>query len=247
MGFEDKLFGGIKAPPNAVHDKPFIAQYAKGDVTLDDHYRHLNELLAIYAVIENKLTDPSFSFSISLELQELVERKELIEADLKFLRPYVSESIKRVPLANATKGYVDYLKRLDLNDEASNDVLFAHFLVRILGDLSDGQAFKASIKTLYKEKGLGSDEGAAFYEFSEGMRKKCSKWLSSLMSGEQALYKDSRRMKIIIDAANDSITRHIKIFDELKGNPPISWCQLFTAGTATVLAVAAVGIGMALK
>jgi heme oxygenase len=248
MGFESKLFSGVKERHKEVHDKPFIAQYSRGEVTLDDHYRHLKQLLGIYSVIENEINIQSFNIQVPLELHELIERKELIVEDLAFLRPYVSESVRLAPLANSTLQYIEYLKKLEIVDEKSNDILLAHFLVRILGDLSGGQSFKGYIKKLYEKQGLGSDKGTAFYEFSEDMHKKCRMWLDSLTAGKQKLYEDEDRMKVIITAANHSFTMHMKIFDELQGRPDINYSRFFVASTVAALTVAAaVGVTMVLK
>lgn len=249
MGFESKLFKGVNRLHQLVHAKPFIAQYSKGHVTLDDHYRHLSQLLAIYAVIEDKIKDQLFSIEIPPELQELVDRKKLIEADLDFLRPRVFKSVRCAPLAYSTMQYIEYLRKLNISDDESNDILLAHFLVRILGDLSGGQSFKGYVRKLYETKGLDSDKGTAFYEFSEDMPKKCNNWLNSLTSGEQKLYEDESRMQFIINAANQSFTTHIKIYDELKGSsPPINYSRFFVAGgTVAILAAAAVGVTIALQ
>lgn len=224
MGFESKLFSGVRKLHDQVHDKPFIAQYSQGKVTLIDHYRHLQQLEIIYCNIENMLKNPSFNYTVPLELQELVERRRLIASDMSFLERHIPPAVKRAPLANNTLHYIHYLQKFKMEYDETSDVLLAHFLVRILGDLSGGQSFKEYIKTLYKKEGLiknsDSNEGVAFYEFSEEMHKKCARWLDTLTSGEHALHQDETRMKRIINFANESFDIHIKIFDELYADQP---------------------------
>ena len=216
MGLEGKLFGGVRKLHDEVHDKPFIKQYSQGKVSLADHYRHLSQLLPIYEAIENKINNHEVNIEIPEELAELSHRSERIKADMAYLRPYIVKQDEAPRLTEMTKEYAAYLQSLGESAD-DQEVLFAHFLVRILGDLSGGQAFKGYIRALYDSRGLPVQGGVSFYEFGDDMHKRCNRWLDRLEAEDTGnrICESHAIMKRLIAKANDSFEVHIRIFDEL--------------------------------
>lgn len=172
----------------AIENKPFLKRYlgkAEGELTLDDHYRHLRQLKCVYDAFTEILTSTEFTPKLPESLACLLTRGKRIQEDLDFLSPYVKTANKDDVLASTTE-YVNYLKKLPIKkgDDINNGVLI-HFLVSILGDLNGGQFLKNIVKNLYKKHGMFSaedpDNGVRFYYFDKGVVNNLTEWLKSFI------------------------------------------------------------------
>lgn len=198
----------IKSPHDEVHDMPYIARYREEKITLLDHYRHLCQLRVIYQVIENKIKKNAFSFKLPEQFQELQNRFEKIQSDIEFLEPYVKHQDKN-KICSATENYKKELTKEE-KDVEEDKKIFAHFLVRILGDLFGGKNTKDHIQKIYIHKKIISeknlDQGTSFYCFSDNMRNTFVSWLN----------KQQIDIKGMSTFLNNGFTAHIEIFSELE-------------------------------
>ncbi len=211
MGVLSKIHFGTRDAHKIVEKKPFLLRYKTNELTLLDHYRHLSQLLPIYEVLEKKLKTQDFHPAIPIELNELLNRSSQIKKDMAFLSGYI-RSENKVVILDSTATYVNYLENLAVRQNELNEELFAHFLVRILGDLFGGQKIKSYVVSLYERNKLPLKNqlfsGRDFYSFKENMLKNFSSWLNELSVDEDK----------VVQSANNAFIENGKVMDALEAS-----------------------------
>lgn len=244
MPLTNQLHQAVCHTHRTVELKPFLARYKEPMLTLQDHYRHLCQLHAIYMLLEEKVASLVQAEFITLpdDLKFVLTRQHEIEKDLQFLEQAMSIKQRPAVLAS-TENYLSHLKKIDMDSESGKREILMHFLVRLLGDVFGGQKLKRQVGLLYKkrinsERDADAVEGVAFYHFQDGMVGKVKNWVNSL-----AVFDSDP--ECLGRYGNASFDFHAAIFDELEStrHPPsvLSQNSLFTrevlvaAGTATAL------------
>lgn len=182
------------------HD--FLIRY-KDKVTALDHYRHLCQLQPIYEALEIHLKQDSFIPKLPEDLSELLMRSEKIKADISALEPHIPKQYRNPVILAATLDYVKALQNMQLNAE-----IFAHFLVRILGDLFGGQAIKRYVRSMQARENIvfkNENDPVNFYLFSDKMLTRFSKWFEDYFLTDD-----------VIGFAKQAFEKHIAIFNELE-------------------------------
>jgi heme oxygenase len=191
-----------------VEAKPFLKRYqSPSQLTPQDHFNHLVQLLAIYEAIELKVRKADKQLHLSEKFSYLFHRSEKIKSDIHFLLGLNVIENKNQIASAATLKYVNYINQLD--PEADINAIVAHFLVRILGDLHGGQKLKGYVSAMYAKHGIASTKGLSFYTFeSKTLMKFNQQWLNNLpeVVNEEEL----------IQHANQAFDDHLPIFDALE-------------------------------
>ena len=116
---------------------PFIQRYKDRQITLKQHYAHLEQLAAIYSILENH----TLRSHVKLP-KELRRRLAPLNKDIKQLRKHLT--IHNDTEANLCPSTVDYCNHL--SQLSSSNLLLAHCLVRYLGDLFGGKKVQTYIQ-----------------------------------------------------------------------------------------------------
>lgn len=167
----------------AVENKPYLQRYVNkkhGELTLLDHYRYLVQLQHIYAAFAARINRPDFQPAFPQDLKFLVNRAEQIQADLDFLKVYVTDQDKDF-IRTSTSTYKTKLESVPFTP-IGNLQFLAHFLVSVLGDLNGGAlVLKSKVKTLYAKHHIPTtaETGVAFYTFPVDALMNFDLWLSS--------------------------------------------------------------------
>lgn len=135
-----------------------------------------------------------------------LERTEMIKEDLAFY--YGEDWEEQIKLSDATKEYVDRLKKIGDEDPI---LLIPHHYTRYLGDLSGGLILK---KMAAKAMDLPSTgEGVRFYCFDNVPEPK--KFKNTYRSQLDKLQIDQEMSDKIVEEANLAFMLNIKIFREI--------------------------------
>jgi len=256
MQFLAKIRKETKTLHEETENKPFLVRYRGNELTLVDHYRHLTQLFPLYQTLESKLQDPNYSLPIPEKLHYLLDQSKKIAADLQFIEPHIPHQYKN-QLLKSTETYVDYLKKLDIKDNANE--IFGHFLVRILGDLYGGQQIKRYVLNLFRRKELNLNneqddkQGVTVYSFPTNLLTPDDDALPNVTRWLNHLSCSTENEDKIVASCNDAFQRHIPLFDELEStrcSQTQNHCNLFkkTAfiGTAAIAASVVTLAGVAL-
>ncbi|GEM_PF-3299186 len=240
MGLLSSIHLATKERHQALHEQPFIKKYQDNTITLLEHYRHLSQLLPIYEALEKKLHDGGFEPRIPVGVNELLSRSLKIKNDLSCMLPYLNIVDKEI-VSSATQRYVKKIEAMKVSDEKSIEI-FAHFLVRVLGDMFGGQKIKESVLKLYKRSEVELTSlypGISFYTFNPNTFKDFTHWLNELKLAEKEKF-------TLINCMNDGLSRHAPIFEELERantSKTPSLYSFFNANKGIILGVSAVLAG----
>lgn len=192
-----------------------------GALTLMDHYRHLCQLLPVYETLEKKIRDMHFAPSVPDSLKYLLNQSAKIKKDMDFLESRIQVKDKHW-VTLSTYRYIQLLDKIMIREGEKANEVFAHFLVRILGDLLGGSKLKEYVSHLYERSNIPAEireEGLNFYTFEKDTLKNMFAWLSRLSNQNNANQDDvitDKDYAQIVTAANESFRMHISIFDELE-------------------------------
>lgn len=208
-------------------DLPFLLRY-KGKLLLKDHYRHLQQLLPIYEVLEKKLKE--LKITIPNEFSELLNRSAKIKKDLDYLRPHIS-GVGKDKILSSTQTYVSQIEK-----EQDAEKILGHFFVRILGDLHGGQRLKNQVVGHYESHNLVQEneyDGASFFVFSDVHKDEFIAWIEKEYT--------NKNITNMISAVTEAFKQHGPIFKELEATRTEKHCpQFFSRKVLTVVTTVAV-------
>jgi heme oxygenase len=198
---------------NTAHYKPYVARYHESDFSIADHYRHLQQILPIYRILEQKVTHPDFVYTIPEHLSFATLRSDEIEKDIQFMESRFPHLTKLNTTLPATDTYTQSLNKLNPSNPDDHETLLAHYLIRILGDLFGGKGLKTGVTDALKRASTYDDQqataGIQFYTFPDKALQEMTKWVNGLKL-------DNEVQDQIAEIATDAYQKHIDIFDELE-------------------------------
>lgn len=205
-----KLIARLHQHPlhDTAHYQPYLARYHNENFQLLDHYRHLLQLLPIYRAIEVKMREADFHLILPEHLHFALTRSKEIEKDLDVLAQLIPNAQSN-QLVKATSDYASLIDQLDVSTQEGKNTIFAHFLLRILGDLFGGQGLKQGVTDALKRGWYNPEgnDGRAFYVFPDKALNDFAAWLKA----ESSEHDDA-----IVNFATDAYQRNINIFIELE-------------------------------
>jgi heme oxygenase len=191
---------------HASHDLHAVAEKSglmplllRGQLSHTEYAVYLRNLQAIYAALEQGLTDaertPELDFAPLL-------RSNAIAEDLAFLGAPAD-----APLTAATG---DYVRRLQALGAAHSPLLLAHAYLRYLGDLHGGQIMRRCVGRMLQCDGT---DGLHFYDF--GTPERVAALIDAFRSGLDQLPLDEPQAQAMADEARLGFGLHIDVFTQL--------------------------------
>lgn len=193
---------------DTAHYKPYLARYHHESFQVLDHFRHLQQLLPIYRAIEAKLREAEFDLILPEQLHFSLTRSKEIEKDLAVLAPLIPNA-QLNQLVKATTDYVTLINSINASTPEGKNTIYAHFLLRILGDLFGGQGLKKGVTDALSRGSFNCEgnQGVAFYVFPDKALQHFSTWLNQ---------EPTNNDDAIVAIATDAYQRNINILDELE-------------------------------
>lgn len=203
-----KLREGTKKAHTMAENTGFIACFLKGTVEKNSYRKLVTNLYFVYSAMEEEMhkhrNHPILS---NLYFPEL-DRKASLEQDLTYY--FGTNWRSEVAPSAATQ---DYVQRIREVSQQQPELLIAHLYTRYIGDLSGGQILKKIAKNAMN---LSEEEGLAFYSFPQIADEKAFKKVYRQRLDEVPV--DEATADQIVEEANATFGRNMKVFQELEGN-----------------------------
>jgi heme oxygenase len=161
----------------------------------------LRNLHAIYEALEAALDALPAKAPVRTLWHDALRRAPRLAADLEAL--HGREWRRELPLAAATRGYVERLRAL-----GGATALAAHAYVRYLGDLNGGRVLASLVR---EQLALAGGAGAAFYEFGGDPAALREDFGAALA----ALPVEPADEDAIVAEARWAFEAHLRLFEEL--------------------------------
>ncbi|XP_031562376.1 heme oxygenase 1-like [Actinia tenebrosa] len=202
-----ELKKGTKVVHREAENVHFVKEFIKGRIESYWYRVLLADLYFVYKALEEESRRHKDNEYIkAIHFPHELERTEMIKEDLAFY--YGEDWEERIELTDATKEYVERLKKIGNEDPI---LLIPHHYTRYLGDLSGGLILK---KMATKAMDLPSTgEGVRFYCFDNVAEPK--KFKNIYRSQLDKLQIDQETSDKIVEEANLAFMFNIKIFREI--------------------------------
>lgn len=213
-----------------------IISYKEDTVTLEHHILHLFQLKKIYDELEKRIKS-IIQFPNDLAL--FSERSKMIEKDLEFLcnLPQISKETLKVQL-RVLSSTNDLVTKMD---KMTEEQIFMHYVMRILGDIYGGRPLQRHVTILYQKNGLyqslGRDGGSYnndvpglhFYFFPPGTTEKFEKFINTHKITQSL---SEERIRVLSD---ESYCVHTQIFTEITKEQ--TWCGAVSEKDSSVISM----------
>ena len=177
----------------------------RGQLERSGYCRLLRNLHAVYAALEEGLSQHASDPGLAVLRCEPLFRSEALREDLNFL--HGADWADSIALTSAASQYVRHLHVLATRAPL---LLGAHAYVRYLGDLSGGQMLT---RVVTKSLGLQPNQGVHFYDF--GNAEEAAKLAGKFRSGLDLMTDNEANAQAIVDEACAAFARHQTLFEEL--------------------------------
>ena len=177
----------------------------RGQLERAGYCRLLRNLHAIYAALEEGLSQNASDPGLAVLRYRPLFRSEALRADLNFL--HGADWADAIPLTLAATEYAGHLRALAARAPL---LLGAHAYVRYLGDLSGGQMLT---RVVTQSLGLQPKLGVLFYDF--GNAEAVAKLAGEFRSGLDLIADNEAIAEAIVDEACAAFARHQTLFEEL--------------------------------
>lgn len=205
MTLSVRLREGTKESHRLAENTAFIRDFFTGNLSIESYREFLVQLHYIYTALEahqeRHRAHPIFE---KIYFSELF-RVEALKQDLNFY--YRDGNWQKIPPSAATQ---EYMQRLAVLSRDWVEGLVAHHYTRYLGDLSGGQALKRLVAKMFA---LPSNEGLAFYEFSQIADH--AQFKNDYRARLDAMPLDETASQKIVDEANHAFALNRQVFDAM--------------------------------
>jgi heme oxygenase len=206
LSLSDRLRTATQAAHKQAERGPMMQRLLSGHLPLADYCGLLRQLQAIYAALENALSEQISNPQVARICPTTLWRSTALADDLAYLDRREQPLVPGL-LASATLAYVSRLQQLALHDPLC---LLAHAYVRYLGDLYGGQLLG---RRLRQQHGLSEGQGTRFYEFGDPAQVKAL--IVEFRAALDALTLSPAQADALVAEACEAFERHTQIFEQL--------------------------------
>ncbi|KAA3656168.1 MAG: biliverdin-producing heme oxygenase [Calditrichaeota bacterium] len=200
-----RLREGTKDSHRSAEHSPFIRKFFTGQLTRKVYAEFLLQLYFVYTALEQIQENHKGHATLGKIAFPELYRIAAIEEDLNFY--FGNTDWKEIKPRQATQVYVQRINELS---EQWVEGLVAHLYTRYLGDLSGGQALK---KVVARSFDLATNEGIAFYEFSE--ITDIPRFKNEYRAQLDAMPLDDASAEKIVEEANRAFDLNRGVFDAM--------------------------------
>lgn len=206
LTLSDRLRVATRAAHTEAERGPMMQRLLSGHLPLADYCCLLRQLQAIYAALENALSEQIGDPQVARVCPSTLWRSAALAEDLTYLGTREQPVVSGL-LAAATLAYVSRLQQLALQDPLC---LLAHAYVRYLGDLYGGQMLGQRLR---QQHGLTEGRGTRFYEFGDAAQVKAL--IVEFRAALDALTLSPAQADALVAEACEAFERHAQIFEQL--------------------------------